>query len=169
MSGSIKQRSPGTWSIRVELPPDPATGRRSQKQTTIRGTKREAEKRRTELQREIDTGGFVNPSKRTLAQYLGQWVTDYAWPNLAPKTAQNYEHMAKKHLVPGLGAVPLSQLWPEHVQEYLADKLATGLSAKTVRHHHVTLHTALAHGVKHGLLGRNPCITVLRPGLTSRR
>ncbi len=166
MSGSTKQRSPGTWSIRVELPTDPTTGRRTQKQTTIRGTKREAEKRRTELQREIDTGGFVNPSKRTLGQYLGQWVTDYAWPNLAPKTAQNYEHMVKKHLVPGLGAVPLSQLRPEHIQKYLADKLASGLSSKTVRHHYVTLHTALAHAVKHQLLGRSPCdsVTAPRPG-----
>jgi integrase len=130
---------------------------------TFRGTKREAEKRLTELLREIDGGGFINPSKVTLADYLNSWLRYYAWPNLAPKTAQNYEHMARKHLIPGLGAIHLSQIRPDHIQQYLGDKLASGLSAKTVRHHYVTLHTALAHAVKHGLLGRNPCDNVTPP------
>jgi integrase len=161
--GSIEQRSPGTWSIRIELAPDPNNGKRRQKRMTFRGTKRAAERRLTELLREIDSGGFINPSKSTLAEYLKGRIRDYAWPNLAPKTAQNYEHMVMKHLTPGLGAVHLSQLRPEHIQTYLADKLASGLSAKTVRHHYVTLHTALAHAVKHGLLGRNPCDNVTPP------
>jgi integrase len=32
-----------------------------------------------------------------------------------------------------------------------------------VKHHYVTLHTALAHAVKHGLFGRNPCDNVTPP------
>jgi hypothetical protein len=146
--GSIEQRSPGTWSIRIELSPDPNNGKRRLKRMTFRGTKREAEKRLTELLREIDSRGFINPSKYTVAEYLNGWLRDYAWPNLAPKTTQNYEHMVRKHLTPGLGALHLSQLRTDHIQQYLADKQSSGLSAKTVRHHYVTLHTALSHAAK---------------------
>jgi integrase len=71
--------------------------------------------------------------------------------------------MVRKHLTHGLGVLHLSQLRPDHIQQYLPDKQASGLSAKTVRHHYVTLHTALSHATKQGLIGRNPCDNVTPP------
>jgi integrase len=163
MRGSIIKRATGSWTIILDLGRDPTTGKRRQQWHTVKGTKREAEAELAKLVHSIDTGGYVKPDKLTMGEYLKGWVETYAWPNLAPKTAQNYEHMVNKHLVPALGAVQLGQVRAEHVQRYLADKLASGLSAKTVRHHYVTLHTALSHAVKHGTLGRNPCDTVTPP------
>jgi integrase len=61
--GSIEQRSPGTWSIRIELSPDPNNGKRRQKRMTFRGTKREADKGLMELLREIDGGGISIPAR----------------------------------------------------------------------------------------------------------
>ena len=161
--GSIKQRSPGSWSIVVELHRDPVTGKRKQKRETIRGTKREAGKRLAELLYQLNTGAYVDPSNQLLAAYVEGWLKDYVWPNLAPITAQIYEHMARKHLLPALGQYAISQLRPEHIQHYLADKLAEGLSSSTVRHHYVTLNTCLNQAVKHGLLARNPCASVTAP------
>ncbi|HIM37381.1 MAG TPA: site-specific integrase [Dehalococcoidia bacterium] len=161
--GNISQRSPGTWSIRVEIPTDPVTGKRRQRRETFRGTKREAETKLTALLKEVDTGGFVNPSKANLGKYLNQWIEDYARPNLAPKTTQNYEHMINKHLAPKLGILTLGRIRPDHIQTYISDKLTSGLSAKTVKHHYVTLHTALAHALKQGLISRNPCDSVTAP------
>lgn len=161
--GSIEQRSPGTWSIRVELPCDPITGKRRQRRATVRGKKSEAEIRLSEILHEIDNHSYIHPRKITLGQYLNQWVRDYAWPNLAPKTAQNYDHMINKHLLPSLGSIPLSDLQAESIQKYITDKLYSGLSPKTVRHHYVTLHTALAHAVKQRRLARNPCSGVTPP------
>jgi integrase len=64
----------------------------------------------------------------------------------------------------------LTQLKPADIQNYYADKLATGradgtggLSARSVRHHHVTLHGALQYAVKQGLIFRNPCDAVTPP------
>ena len=71
--------------------------------------------------------------------------------------------MVTKHLAPALGAVQFGELRGEHIQHYLAEKLAYGLSARTVGHQYVTLHTALGHAVKHGTLTRNPCDTVTPP------
>ncbi|MFC1894012.1 tyrosine-type recombinase/integrase [Chloroflexota bacterium] len=59
---------------------------------------------------------------------------------------------------------------PEHLQRYYADKLSGGrcdgnggLSPRTVRHHHVTLHDALESAVKWGLLSKNPADAVSPP------
>ena len=64
----------------------------------------------------------------------------------------------------------LTQLKPEHLQRYYSEKLTGGrcdgkggLSPKTVRHHHVTLHDALQSAVKWGLLLRNPADAVSPP------
>jgi len=69
-----------------------------------------------------------------------------------------------------LGNITLTQLKPEHVQRYYSEKLAKGrcdgkgaLSPRTVRHHHVTLHGALQHAIKMGLLNRNVADAVSPP------
>ena len=71
--------------------------------------------------------------------------------------------MINKHIVPQLGILTLGRIRPDHIQTYISDKLDSGLSAKTVKHHYVTLHTALAHALKQGLISRNPCDSVTAP------
>jgi len=170
MRGHIKQRAKGSWSIVLELGRDPATNKRRQQWTTFRGTKRDAERRLAELQHQMDTGSYLKPSRLRVAEFLQQWLKDYAWPNVAPRTAEGYEHIVHQHLIPALGAIPLSQLTPQDLQIYYGEKLASGrrdgkggLSPRTVRHHHVTLHTALQSAVKWGRLTRNPAASVDAP------
>ena len=170
MRGHIKQRSKGSWSIVVELGRDPSTGKRNQQWVTVRGTKKDAESKLAELQHQMDTGAYLKPSKITVRDFLNQWLNDHVWPRLEPRTAEGYDHMVRRHLVPALGAIPLAQLSGQHLQSYYADKLAFGrkdgaggLSPRTVRHHHVTLHTALQSAVKWGLLLRNPADSVDAP------
>ena len=63
----------------------------------------------------------------------------------------------------------LTQVKPEHIQRDYSAKLATGrqdgegLSARSVRHHHMCLHTALQSAVKWGLLSRNQVYVVDPP------
>ena len=89
--------------------------------------------------------------------------------------AEGYEHIIRQHLIPGLGSVRLTQLKPEHLQWYYSEKLTSGrrdakegLSLRTVRHHHVTLHNALQSAVKWGLLARNPADVVDAPRYQAR-
>ena len=169
MRGHVRKRSKGSWSIVLDLPRDPATGRRRQQWLSVKGTKKDAEKRLAELVHQLDTGGFVKPTRLTVGEFLHQWLRDYAWPNLAPRTAEGYEHIIRQHLIPGLGAIPLAQLTPQHLQHYYAEKLERGrldgkggLSPRTV-HHHVTLHGALQSAVKWNRLARNPADAVDPP------
>ena len=169
MRGSIVKRG-GTYSIVISLGRDPTTGKFKQKWLGGFATKREAEVRLTELLREMDTGAFVLPTKRTLGEFLESWLEEYARPNLAPTTVEGYEHIVHQQLAPALGHIALAQLKPEHIQRYLAAKQKDGrqdgkggLSVQTVRHHSMCLHGALATACKWGLLSRNPADSVTPP------
>jgi len=170
MRGTIKQRAKGSWIIILDVGRDSSTRKRKQQWVTVRGTKKDAEKKLAELQHQMDTGGYLKPSKITVGDFLHQWLNDHVWPRLEPRTAEGYDHMIRRHLIPALGAIPLAQLSGQHLQSYYADKLANGrmdgkggLNPRTVRHHHVTLHTALQSAVRWGLLLRNPADSVDAP------
>jgi integrase len=156
MRGHIIKRGKNSYTIVLNLGIDPQTGKRKQQWVSIKGNKKDAEKRLSELLHQLDTGTFMKPSKTTLAEFLDRWLKDYAWPNLAPKTAEGYEHIIRRHLTPVLGKMRLAQLKPEHIQGHYSGKLKGGLSAQSVRHHHMVLHNALKSAVKWGLLLRNP-------------
>ena len=106
---------------------------------------------------------------------MERWLQDYAWPNLSPETAQAYDIMAQKHLIPALGNIPLQQLTPSHIQTYYTDKLTSGrrdgnggLSPRTVRHHHRLIHVALESAVKLQLVNRNVSDAVTAPKYRNR-
>ncbi len=112
----------------------------------------------------------MKPSKTTLGEFLERWLKDYAWSTLAPRTAEGYESIIRSHLVPSLGNILLTQLKPEHLQQYYSEKLSDGrydgkgaLSQTTVSHHHTCLHRALKMAVKWGLISRSPADAVTPP------
>ena len=170
MRGHIVKRYKNSYTIVLNMGADPATGKRKQQWVSIKGTKKEAEKRLAEILHQLDTGIFMKPGKTTLAEFLERWLKDYAWPNLAPRTVEGYEYIIRKHLIPSLGNIPLIQLRPEHLQRYYSEKLSSGrcdgkggLSARSVRHHHMALHSALESAMKWGLLARNPADAISPP------
>jgi len=163
MRGHIVKRYKDSYTIVLNLGTDPATGKRRQQWITVKGTKKEAEKRLAELLHQLDNGTFMKPGKTTLAEYLERWLRDYASPNLAPRTAEGYEHIVRRHLIPSLGQIHLTQLKPEHLQHVYSEKLATGLSHRTTRYIHVTLHKALRDAVRLGIIVRNPADAVEPP------
>ena len=56
MKGNLRQRSQGSWTLTVELPRDPSTGRRRQVYETFAGTKRKAQDRLAELIAQVQSG-----------------------------------------------------------------------------------------------------------------
>ena len=170
MRGHIVKRYENSYTIVLNLGVDPATGKRKQQWISVKGTKKDAEKRLSELLHQIDTGVFLKPGKTTLASFLQRWLNDYAFPNLAPRTAEVYEYIVRVHVIPALGHVLLTQLKPEQLQKYYADKMARGrrdgtggLNPKSVRNHHLALHSALQTAVKWGLVQRNAADLVTPP------
>ena len=122
---------------------------------SVKGTRKEAEKRLSQILHELDTGTFMKPGKTTLGEFLEKWLGDYVKPNLSPRGSERYESIALVHLIPSLGSTKLAQLRPEHLQNHYAAKLSEGFSALTVRYHHTVIHKALQTALKWGLVNRN--------------
>src|SRR5690606_21154871 len=99
--GNIEKRGENVWRIRIFLGMD-ADGKQLYHRETVRGTKKAAQTRLTELLRELDTGGYVEPTKLTLGEFLERWLRDYAEPKLKPTTVSRYTSITKQHLIPAL-------------------------------------------------------------------
>lgn len=162
MRGYIRKRTKDSYLITVSLGRDPVTGKYKQHFESVKGDKGDAQKKLTEILRQIDTGSFVSPDKITLGDFLKRWMDDYARPRLSPRTIEGYEDVIGKHITPCLGTMPLKDLRPDHLNHHYAQQLRSGrldgkggLSAKSVLHQHLIMHTALDAAVKWGLLVRN--------------
>jgi len=155
MRGHIIKRGKNSYTVVINTGRDPVTNKYKTQWVSIKGTKKDAEKRLSELLHQLDNGTFMSPSKTTLAEYLNKWLLDYAKVNLSPRGYERYESIIRIHLIPGLGSITLTQLRPDHLQSHYTDKLKSGLSALSVRYLHTVLHKALQTAIKRGLIGRN--------------
>jgi len=110
------------------------------------------------------------PSKMTLREYLLGWLEGYAKVNVNPRTFERYQGICLHHLMPALGAIPMKDLQPLHLQSYYAKAQSEGrvdgkggLSKQTVHHHHRLIYEALKHAVKQELVVRNVADYVTPP------
>ena len=162
MKGSIKQRSPGSWQIRVFLGRD-ANGKIIRRNETVRGKKADAERRLREILPELDKGIAPPPQRYKLAQWLDKWMTDVIIPNRRQKTIDRYEGAIRLHLVPHLGNVEITKLAPRQVQALESQLLQGGMAPKGVHMIHNVLSGALKYALRMELVSRNPVAAVSPP------
>jgi integrase len=146
---------------------DSITGKRRQRSKSFK-TKREAQAAMTTWLAEIDKGAAVDRSRQTVADLLRYWLDTYARPNVRPKTLQLYEDTIDRHLVPGLGHVPVQKLTAAAVQAFYAERLAAGVSAWAVAACHQRLKQALTMAVRLGIVAGNVCAMVRPPRVRHR-
>ncbi len=134
---------------------DPDTSRRTrqQKWITVRGTKRDAERRLAELVTDTNKGTFVEPSKVTVGEWLDIWLEKAIKPPRRTLRAyETYRSAITRHLQPKLGAIRLQELHALDVERYHAD---LGLAPATGEKHHAILNSALKAAVRADLIQRN--------------
>ncbi len=163
MSGQIIKRGEQRYLIRIFLGRHPTTGKRSYRNETVRGNKKTAEARLTQLLRERDTGTLIEPTRVTLDQYLDEWLQSAAKPRLRQSTYDGYELILKLYVRPELGDRPLASIQPLDIQALYAGMIERGLSPRTVRHAHAVLRSALNQAVKWRLLHNNAALFVDLP------
>lgn len=84
-------------------------------------------------------------------------------PALKYSTKLHCEHMVNKHLVPEFGDMQLRLITRELVQNFLTEKLRTGLSWKTVKSIRTTFGTILRAAEADDLLSDNPVLKTRLP------
>ncbi|MFN8058129.1 MAG: tyrosine-type recombinase/integrase [Vicinamibacterales bacterium] len=109
------------------------------------------------------------PGRLSLDRFLTTWLEDVARPRLRPRTFLSYSQVIRAHIVPHLGRVPLRKLSPQHVQRWLNDRSADGLSPRTCQYARAILRSALAQAVKWGMVARNAAALVDPPRAVQHR
>ncbi len=175
MKGTIKKRGKDTWSVIVDYPRDYQTGKRNQKWYTIKGNKREADRYLRELLNNGDKGIVLKNTKITVAEWLREWLNDYASFEISPVTLESYKSNVEKHIIPALGGYYLSQLEAKHIREFYAQELKNGkvnksggLSARTVMYHHRIISKALKQAVLLDMIARNVADLIKPPRISKK-
>ena len=102
MAGQLVQRGERSWYVRVFLG-RAANGQRKFHNKTIHGTKKDAQRYLNAVLRELDLGTFVEPSAQTLSLYLDHWLQAAARPRVSLRTADGYEALLRRYILPALG------------------------------------------------------------------
>lgn len=110
---------------------------------------------------DLNEGTLVKPDPRTVAEFLDQWLAEYATRKVAPTTLERHRQLAG-HVTRAIGTTELTKvttLQLQRVYNALLDsgrENGKGLAVRTVRHVHGLVHVELKTAVKWGLLKINP-------------
>lgn len=155
MRGSVRKRGP-SWIIVLDVgrETDPTTGRarRRQKIVSVRGTKKDAEKKLNDLIKDVNGATYVEPSKLTVKDWLNEWMGKAIEGRKTPATVNGYRRILDKHILPALGETRLQALKGIDLEAYYASR---SLSGATVQVHHTILNSALKAAVRAKLVPRN--------------
>ncbi len=166
---SIYLRKDGRWEARYVV--GKTSAGKTQYRSVYAKTYREAKQKRLHA---IENNSLAQPKCISLSQALEQWL-EHKEIAVKPQTIRCYQHCANAHILPELGAVPLSRLTKPIIDRFLLAKQANGrldgtggLSASYVRAIAVLLQAVLdyAWDQKMGLI--NP-IRLEKPRVMQKR
>ncbi len=161
--GSVYKKH-GIWCVSYELPRT-ADGKRRRRVVSCPELARKADAQAylAEILRQQRLGTFVEPSRLTLVDYLDSWLDSLEGLGRSPATIRTYGQRLRDHVVPTLGAIPLSSLQPAEIDKLFGKLRKSGLSPRTVREVYGTLHAALGRAVRLRLISANPADMVEPP------
>jgi integrase len=103
------------------------------------------------------------PSKETVGAYLERWLSDTVRPNQKPRTHEFYERIARKHVIPYIGHIPVGKMNPSYVRHMLAELERVGAKPRKRQMAHATVRKAFNALVKEGALVKSPVVGVEAP------
>ena len=164
--GSVEQRGPGKWVVRLSHRRDPATGKRVREARTVRGSRRDAERVLAELLRVQETYG---PTPTTSANLpLDGWLETYlANADLSGRTRTDQRYVWRLYSTPALRATPLRNVTTAMLSAHVASLRARTsahsgrpLAPRTVQIYFNVLRAALSAAVRASILPANPAAGV---------
>ncbi len=175
MREHVRERGKGNWYAVIDTR-DPKTGKRKRKWHSLKANgKREAQIECAGIISAIDNGTYLEPDRTTVAAFFDRWLENIK-ARVSPRTYERYAEIARKNIVPLIGASVLSKLKPTQISEAYSKALLEGrrdgkggLSPQTVLHLHRVLKLAFKQAVRWEMLHRNPADAVQPPKIEKRR
>jgi len=167
-SGSLRQRRPGVFEIRIAVGVDPLTHRTRQRSITLHGTREDAEQLLAELRARCVSAGRATPGPLiTLAEVLGAWIeADHPWK---PSTLVGYRSVARFLRADSLGTRRVQQLMPADVRAAVNRWRARGASDAVVAGRFRVLRAAIGWAYGERLIERHPLHAMRGPGRATPR
>jgi integrase len=153
------------WEARLAYV-DPETGQ--MKRVSLYGkTAEEVRVKLDEARDRIRAEAPVQDSPQRLAEWIERWIITALEASSRKRSSKVlYARLARKHLSPApLGSTPLDRLRKTHVDGLIVELCKRELSDSSVLLVYTVLRAALDDAVLDGLMARNPCTLVKRPGV----
>jgi integrase len=157
------KRADGTWKWQARYA-DPLRGGTHKIEKMFR-SKQEAEDWLVQQRASVLDGTYIAPSQgeRPFSEVIEAWRESWGG-RLSPTTARRYQSIIDKYLAPEFGRTPIGRITHEVVQRYVNRLSADATIAPgTVRNVYAVLRTAMAKGVRMGLVRANPCTDIDLP------
>ncbi len=154
-AGTLRQRRPGSWEVRVSVGPNPVTGRAVQRSITVYGGLADAEQARALLAAQA---GQVRAQRQrplqTVADLLEVWLAaEHDWK---PSTWQNYRLAAGRLTADPLSGRQPDRLSPPVLRAAMRTWQQHGVPPSTIALHVRTLKAALGWAFDQRLIASPP-------------
>ena len=163
MKGSLRERSPGSWEITLNIGRD-GQGNRRRRSYTFKGNKTEAQRRMRAMVADYDRG-LRPPESIRLADWFACWMDEHIRPNRSIATVERYESIIERHILPYLGHRDLDKVTPLHIQAWHTALLDKGIHRKSIGLFHTVLSGAYRHALRLDIVNRNPASAVSAPSI----
>ncbi len=163
--GSIYRRKDGRWASTINLGWQDGKLRRK---TFYGVTRQMVQEKLTDALHTFHQGLPITTERQTVGNFIERWLEDSVKPSLRPKTYASYSQVARLYLLPYIGRISLQKLTPQQLQAFLNNRVADGLSPRTVQYTHAVLRRALGQAMKWGLVPRNVALLVDLPRMSAR-
>lgn len=162
MRGNLQRSGRNSWRIRFDLGVDPITKKRRIQSITIKGGRRVAEKRLSDMLSAHGSGTFVQPTKLSVGDHMKERIDHWeAAGEISSRTAERYRQLNDNQITPHLGMKQLQGVRTLDIEQWHVTlrtsgrKDGKGLSPRTIGHAHRVLGKGLRDAARHGLIMRN--------------
>ncbi len=137
------------WDVRYR-----DEGRRQRKKTFER--KVDAQRFANTVEADLLRGDWIDPNKgkEPFEMWAERWLTTLG--DKKPKTAESYESIVRKHLLPRFGSWPIAAIDHQAVLGLVRELQTSGLGPGTVRNIRDVLRLVLELAVRSGTIKTNP-------------
>ncbi|WP_298339077.1 site-specific integrase [Ferrimicrobium sp.] len=152
----------------MELPRDPATGKRRRQWATVKGTKRKAQYESQQLLVKVQDSSTLLAAGSGLSteQVVNEWFA-IVREGLSPTTVQGYEWRIRLHILPALGSIPVHKLRALDLDHLYRSLIAQGKAPATIRQTHAIIRSALNQAMRWGWVKHNVALLATPPKLGS--